>query len=367
MNKRALHYQADRIEMVLHNHRAPGRVTGGRVTPRAIQFHVTPGPTTKVSQLEKLSEEIALSLGVSSARVTRARGQIAIEVPRLNGQPITLLGLQAKIDQDPTCTRALASPGTGLLGMDSDGIPLLIRLASPDVAHILIVGTTGSGKTELTRTLIASLMLNQRARDLQMILIDPKGTAFKTFVGLPHLWGAPVSDIREVAERLRWLVGEMERRDVEGIARPRLVFVVDELADLLMSGDRQLQADLTRLVQRGRGAGISVIACTQKPSAAAVGSLVKANFPVRLVGRVTSSDEARLASGMAGSGAEHLLGRGDFILIAGGQRMHFQAAHIPAADWPAVRDQILRLSAAHTPTDQAESKGWLGRLLGSGR
>ncbi|MBI5651103.1 MAG: hypothetical protein HZC40_11770 [Chloroflexi bacterium] len=134
------------------------------------------------------------------------------------------------------------------------------------------------------------------------------------------------------------LAAEMERRErdastrfaAQQITRPRVVIVIDELADALQTCGRELEDPLTRLVQRGRSAGVSVIACTQKPSASAVGTLMRANFPVRLVGRVTSADDARVAAGIGGTGAEKLAGRGDFLLIAGGQVIRFQAAQAHA-------------------------------------
>ncbi len=361
MDRRVLHYQADRIEMVLANHRAPARVTGGCVTPRTIQFHVALAPTTKVAQIEKLSQELALSLGAPSARITRSRGLLALEVPRPDAQPVHMLKLQERLEKEIALLRTLALPGTAALGVDSDGVPLLVRLASPDVAHLLIVGTTGSGKTELAKAVVASVMLNQKPRDVQMILIDPKGNAFKNFAGLPYLSAPPLIQVTQIVEKFRWLVGEMERREVEGNSRPRLIVVVDELADVLMAGGRELQGDLTRIVQRGRSAGISLIACTQKPTATAVGSLVKANFPVRLVGRVTSADEARLASGVAASGAEKLTGRGDFILIAGGQQLRFQGAFLPPSDWDLFHRRVVDGRLA-PKVERIESRGFIARL-----
>ena len=126
------------------------------------------------------------------------------------------------------------------------------------------------------------------------------------------------------------LVGEMGRRDAAARSLPRLVVAVDELADLLQTGGKPVADALTRLTQRGREAGIHVVAATQRPSAALVGGLMKANFPVRLVGSVVSPEDAKVAAGVAGSEAERLLGRGDFLLIAKGQMIRFQAAY--AAD-----------------------------------
>lgn len=340
MNTRRLHDQADRIEWVLNQHRAPARVTGGRVTPRTIQFHVTPVASTKVAQLEKLSEEIALALGASHARITRDKHQLSIEVPREHVSAVRLMTLVEQIRRDEQLARAVHVRGTAVLGLDAYGIPLLVRLGSPDVTHILVSGTTGSGKTEAVKTLLASLVLYQKPRELQLLLIDPKGGAFRVFEPLPHLLCAIATDLRDAMARLRWLEDEMERRQTENVLRPRIVLVLDELADLLMQGEREFQVHLTRLAQRGRSAGISIIACTQKPSASILKGTLKANFPVRLVGRVASTDDARVASGVGGTGAEKLAGHGDFVLVAGGERVRFQSAYLPPEDVPLFIAQV---------------------------
>ncbi len=358
MDKRKLHVQANRIEMVLIHHTAPARVTGGRVTPRTIQFHLQVAPATKVAKVEALSEEIALALGARSARVTRSNGQINVEVPREDSTNVRFLDLAAQLLRDTQLRRALQVPGTAILGLDTEGIPLLVRLASPDVTHILIAGTTGSGKTEVARTILASLIYFQRPREVQLLLVDPKGNAFKLFLGLPHLLGDIVKTVEETLNRLRWLEAEMERRQDEEITRPRIVLVLDELADLLMQGGQEMQVHLTRLAQRGRSAGISIIVCTQKPTASAIGSLVKANFPVRLVGKVTSAEEARVATGLGGTGAERLGGRGDFVLVAAGEVVRFQAAFLAAEDYGAFRDYVI---ASAMP--QSNSRGILSRLI----
>jgi S-DNA-T family DNA segregation ATPase FtsK/SpoIIIE len=122
--------------------------------------------------------------------------------------------------------------------------------------------------------------------------------------------------------------------------------VIDELADLMMQGGEEVEEYLTRLVQRGRSAGISVIGCTQKPTASVLGGLVKANFPVRLVGKVTSANEALVASGIAQSGAEKLMGKGDFVLVANGEKIRVQVAHMPSSDYESFRNRVL----GFTPT-----------------
>lgn len=328
MDQQQLHLQADRIEWVLFTHKAPARVTGGRVTPHVVQFHLSPAPTTKIAKVESLAEEIALALGAPNARIARTDGHLSVEIPRPRTRPLLLLDLIKQIKGNKDMDRIMVTPGTALLGLDTDGVPVLLRLGSPDVCHVLIAGTTGSGKTEAAKTLLASLLLFQKARDVQVIVIDPKGSAYRMFEGYPHLLCPIIKQVDDAKANLEWLVQEMQRREERGEVRPRIVVVVDELADLLMQGGRQVQENLTRIVQRGRSAGLSVIACTQKPTSDAVGSLVKANFPVRLVGRVTSAVEAHVATGVAASGAEKLVGRGDFILVAGGERIRLQVARL---------------------------------------
>jgi S-DNA-T family DNA segregation ATPase FtsK/SpoIIIE len=138
----------------------------------------------------------------------------------------------------------------------------------------------------------------------------------------------------------------MERRDAEGRSDPRIVVALDELADLVISGGKEMERYLTRLTQRGREAGMHLIACSQKPTAAVIGGLVKSNFPVRLVGSVASPEDAKVASGLAGTGAERLLGQGDFLLIAKGQITRLQAAYISL---PEIQALVTRLRRGEKP------------------
>jgi S-DNA-T family DNA segregation ATPase FtsK/SpoIIIE len=314
-----LDLQADRIEAVLASHRAPARVTGGIVTPRLIRFLLAPLPGVRLRRLAGLAEEVALALAVQACRISRGNGALALEVPRPDPTPVALLPLCATLARIP--------PYTALIGLDEQGTPLLLSLASPDVAHALIAGSTGSGKTVLLRAIVASLAANNHPRQIQFILVDPKGHGLAPFSGLPHLLCPVVADPDQTSARLDWLVEEMLRRDREGITAPRLVLVVDELAEVITTGGNAIEA-LTRLTQRGREAGIHVVASTQKPTAALLGPLLKVNFPVRLIGSVPSADDARTAAGFAGTQAERLLGRGDFVLVYRGQCCRFQAAHI---------------------------------------
>ena len=344
--RRLLHFQADRIEMVLTSHKVPARVTGGTVTPRLVRYHISTPLGVKVRQVAGLGEEIALSLGAPSCRVYRHEGQVEVEVPRPQGKVVPLLPLCQRLASGGPDGRHTVPPLTAVLGLDQEGVPLLLRLPSPNVAHVLIAGTTGSGKTALARTMITSLALHNSQRNLQLVLIDPKGRGFVPFEGLPHLLVPVVTRVDEALLLLQRLVREMERRDAEGSSEPRLVVVLDELADLVQVGGREMEAALTRLTQRGREAGLHLVACTQKPVALVIGSLVKSNFPVRVVGSVASPEDAKVATGLAGTGAEQLLGQGDFLVVAQGQVTRMQAAYVDVAT---VQQLVSRLREGARP------------------
>ncbi len=339
--RKQLEFQADRIEAVLETHKVPARVTGGTVTPRWVRFQVLPAVGAKISKIKRLSEELAAALDASDCRVQRRGASIDVEVPRDDPRPVRLLPLQKQLRQLEGSNAWRVPPVTATLGLDEDGAPLLIRLPSPDVAHVLVSGMTGSGKTVLLQDLILSLAMTNAPREVVLVLVDPKGSTFSLFDPLPHLARPVIMGHEEAVEALQSLLRLMERRmEAEN---PRVVVVIDELADLLMTGGDAIQEPLTRLLQRGRGVGIHVVAATQKPTASVLGSLVKANFPVRLVGKVSSANDARVASGWSGTGAERLQGRGDFIAVAEGKVIRFQAAHITRDE---IREVVARLSGA---------------------
>lgn len=315
-----LEHSADQIEAILARHKAAGRVLGGVVTPRFIQFRVQPAPAVRVNRIVALSEEIALGLDCAAVRITRSGALVHVEVPRTLETPLRLLQLNSSLEAAP--------PHAAVLGVEESGQPLLLRIPAPDVVHILLAGTTGSGKSALARTMLASLALNNDPARLRMVLIDPKGRGFAPLAHLAHVEGGVITDVGAATLQLRLLVREMERRDGEGISTPLILIAIDELADLLHTGGKPVEAAITRLAQRGRQAGLHLLACTQKPTANVIGSVMKANFPVRLVGAVASRDEARHATGIADSGAEKLAGRGDFLLITKGEAVRFQAAWI---------------------------------------
>jgi S-DNA-T family DNA segregation ATPase FtsK/SpoIIIE len=335
VSKDYLEFQADRIEAVLASHRIPVRVHGGAVSPRWMRFLVATAPGARLSVVRNLSEEIAMALGTDNVRIARDGHDLAVEVPRSDPEPVMLLPLLHSLPDIP--------PHTACLGLADDGRPLLLRLPSPDVTHVLVAGATGSGKTELMRTIAISLALTNRQRHLQLALIDTKARGFTPLVNLPHLMTAPAFDATSAVEVLEWLNEEMDRRDAQGVTLPRIAIMVDEVVDLLMVGGKPIEEALIRLAQRGREAGLHLIVGAQKPSAGILGA-VKANLPVRLVGRVASADDARVASGVSASGAEKLSGGGDFIAVAGGQVTRFQTAYLSAHDWAQLPRLITRRS-----------------------
>ena len=336
-----LEHQADRIEATLANHKVRSRVAGGTVTPRFVRFDLLPAPGTRIQKIGALAEELALTLDAPSCRVQRRGGRVQIEVPRPD---------PAKVRFERVCDRLHNVPAfSALLGLDEEGTPVLIRLPSADVAHVLISGNTGSGKTVLAQVMALSLARFNKPRDLQLAFVDPKRRGFSLLAGLPHLLRPLIHRTEEAAELLQRLVGEMEQRDLGGRSRPRIVVFIDELADLVMAGGKEIEKPLTRLAQRGREAGIHLVAATQRPSSQVIGGLIKSNFPVRIVGSVASAEDAKVAAGLPRTGAERLLGRGDFLVIARGDKIRVQGAYASVSQ---MRRIVARIQAGprHNPS-----------------
>jgi S-DNA-T family DNA segregation ATPase FtsK/SpoIIIE len=198
------------------------------------------------------------------------------------------------------------------------------------------------------RSILASIALNQRAREIQMVLMDPVGTAFQFLTGSPLLLGDIATTPERGLQHLRWLENELDRRESERVARPRLVVVVDGISEFLTQSGREFQVHLGRIAQRGRGAGISLILCTHKSNAGDLGPSLRSNFPVRLVGKNAGTND----------GADRLAGRGDFMLVAGGERVRFQSAYLAPEDVNAFQ----RLMHANQPRS-ASNDGRLGGLV----
>ena len=343
-----LELQATQIESTLASHKVRVRVPGGTVTPRFVRYDLMLEGGTRLRRVNELSEEIALALQAPACRVLRRGGRVQVEVPREDPKRVPFARVCDEIGRVP--------PVTALLGLDEDAVPVLLRFPSPDVAHVLIAGNTGSGKTMLARTLALSLAMLNPPRQVQMVMIDPKRRGFAPLEKLPHLLTPLIDSTGRAGLVLARLVEEMEARDRNGCSTPHIVVFIDELADLMMAGRRTIGRPLTRLAQRGREAGIHLVASTQRPTASVIGGLVKANFPVRVVGSVASAEEAKIASGMPRTGAQLLLGKGDFVVVARGESLRVQGPYVSSGEMKRI---VTRLAQARRP-----SPGWGDRMKG---
>jgi S-DNA-T family DNA segregation ATPase FtsK/SpoIIIE len=360
LSRQRLEDLADRIEAVLAHHNIEARVSGGAISPRWIRFNVLPELGTKISKVKSLTEEIALALDVSRVRVSRISGSLSVEVPLDDPQPIYLLNLLQDIP-------ALL-PVTAVLGLSIKGNPYTLDLTSPEVTHVLVAGATGSGKTELMRSTLLSLALYNRQAHLQLVLIDPKQRGFTPLDGIPHLLYPPATEAIDAEAVLGHVVAEMERRDRESApATPRIVVAIDEVADLLMTGSKNVERYLIRIAQRGREAGIHLVLSTQKPSTDAIPSTLKANLPARLIGKVASGQDALVAAGVPGSNAELLMGAGDFLAVVGGRVVRFQAAYVNLLDIQRIHERLHASSAleqgAYAQGDASEAPSRSGSYV----
>lgn len=317
---RKLYQTADRIEAVLRERKAPAAVVGGKVLPGFVEMLLRPAPGTKVNQVRALQADLALALGNANVRVTQSGTHLAVQIPRETRAPVRLSALMAALKDIP--------PYTAVLGLAEDGATLMACLSSPEVAHVLIAGATGSGKTSLAHSMLISLCRQHRPSQFGVIVLDPKRHTETDFLRAidRHMLLDVAHTPDEAHAALARVVDVMERRTNLGDPQPRIAVYVDEMADLVQTGGARILDALTRIAQRGREAGIHLIACTQKPSARVIGTLLKANLPLRLVGRVVSAEDARVATGLPATGAERLMGSGDFIAVAAGRVIRFQAA-----------------------------------------
>lgn len=331
--------RATTIERTCARLGAPARIGTISVLPGFVDYEVLPAAGIRVSQIRTLRDDIALALSDETTLI-RQNGHLSLQHARVPA---------AVVRADTLIPRMPDLPYTALLGIDETGATLTARLSSSEVAHVLIAGTTGSGKTQLARTIVSSLVLRHRPRELGIIMIDPKRITSDQFAQsiASHLLLPVAHDVGDAAAALQRVLHAMSKRTR---AEPRIVIYCDEVAD--MATDERILNALQRIGAVGRELGVHLIACTQKPTAAAVGSLLKANLPLRLVGRVTSATEASTAAGLPGTGAERLSGRGDFLAVAGGRVVRFQAAlppSLPVSATPAPATMAIQLLAEQTP------------------
>jgi DNA segregation ATPase FtsK/SpoIIIE, S-DNA-T family len=341
---RTINQTAGLIMKTLADFGIPATVIGYRVGPSVTQFAVQPGfikkPGTdeedvqqmkvRVAQIASLQKDIALALSAQRLRIEApvpGKPYVGIEVPNTHSSVVRLKTLLESDDFNK-----VGSPLTIALGRDVSGHPLIADLAR--MPHLLIAGATGSGKSVCITSIAACLAMNNTPEDLRIVMIDSKMVELIRFNGLPHLYGKVETNIERILGVLRWVVVEMEHRyrllesaharDLEaynrkatrkadGKALPRIVVLIDELADLMMSAPDVTEHNLVRLAQMARATGIHLVVATQRPSTDVVTGLIKANFPARLAFAVASGIDSRVI--LDYTGAESLLGRGDMLFL----------------------------------------------------
>ncbi len=342
-DERNINLTAGLIEKTLAEFGIPAKVVGFKVGPTVTQFAVEPGFVEKekngvegdvnrqkvrVAQISALSRDIALALSADRLRIEApvpGRPYVGIEVPNAR---FTTVRLRPLLESD--AFSMIGSPLAIALGRDVSGQPVVADLAS--MPHLLVAGTTGSGKSVCIAAITACLVMNSTPEDLRLVMIDPKMVELVRFNGLPHLLGKVETQIERILVVLRWTVAEMDRRykrleaararNIDTYNRkarrrdgleylPRIVVMIDELADMMMTAPDQTEHNLVRLAQMARATGIHLVVATQRPSTDVVTGLIKANFPARISFAVASSIDSRVI--LDTSGAESLLGRGDML------------------------------------------------------
>ncbi len=333
------------IEKTLSEFSIPVKVVGFRIGPTVTQFAVQPGfikkPGTneddaqqmkiRVAQIAALQKDLALALSAARLRIEApvpGRSYVGVEVPNANSSIVRLRSILESENFNK-----LGVPLAIALGRDVSGQPLVADLGR--MPHMLVAGATGSGKSIFIAALAACLAMNNTVEDLRLVMIDPKMVELIRFNGLPHLLGKVETNVERILGVLRWLVVEMEHRyrllegvharDIQtynrkikgrkdaGLALPRIVVIIDELADLMMTAPDQTEHNLVRLAQMARATGIHLVVATQRPSTDVVTGLIKANFPARLAFSVASNIDSRVI--LDAPGAESLLGRGDMLFL----------------------------------------------------
>lgn len=363
IDEAALSNNAKLLEGVLEDFGVKGRIVKVRPGPVVTLYELEPAPGTKSSRVIGLADDIARSMSAVSVRVAVVPGRnaIGIELPNRKAETVWMRELLSADAYEKTSAQLMLA-----IGKDIGGAPVIADLAR--MPHLLIAGTTGSGKSVGMNAMILSLLYRLPPNRCKFIMIDPKMLELSVYDGIPHLLAPVVTDPRKAVVALKWTVREMENRyramsqlgvrNVEGFNSrlaemasrgedgkrrvqtgfnaetgepvfeeqpfdlkplPFIVVVVDEMADLMLVAGKDIEAAIQRLAQMARAAGIHIIMATQRPSVDVITGTIKANFPTRISFQVTSKIDSRTILGEAG--AEQLLGRGDMLYMAGGGRI----------------------------------------------
>jgi S-DNA-T family DNA segregation ATPase FtsK/SpoIIIE len=394
----ALHENARMLETVLEDYGVRGEITAVKPGPVVTLYELEPAPGLKASRIIGLADDIARSMSALSARVSTMPGRsvIGIELPNTEREKVLLREvLEAPAYGDSQVKLALA------LGKDISGQPVVANLAK--MPHLLIAGTTGSGKSVAINTMILSLLYRLSPKQCRVIMIDPKMLELSVYDDIPHLLAPVVTDPKKAVVALKWVVAEMEERyrkmskfgvrNIDGYngrvrdalkkgedfsrviqtgfdeatgepvyetesltpeEMPYIVVIVDEMADLMMVAGKEIEACIQRLAQMARASGIHLIMATQRPSVDVITGTIKANFPTRISFQVTSKIDSRTILGE--QGAEQLLGMGDMLYMAGGGRS--TRVHGPFVSDEEVEEVVQHLKTLGVPEyDEAVTEG----------
>ena len=381
-SKQSLEAMSKLLELKLADFGIEIEVTAVNPGPVITRFEVQPAPGIKVSRISNLAKDLARSLAIVSVRIVEVipgKTVIGIEIPNEKREIIQLSQVLSSPEFD-----GAASPLSMALGHDIVGKPVIVDLAK--MPHLLVAGTTGSGKSVGINAMILSLLFKSTPEQVRLIMIDPKMLELSVYDGIPHLLTPVITDMKDAANGLRWCVGEMERRyklmsglgvrnlagfnkkvtDAKKVGRPildpswksdpmlleeeqsapelvplpRIVVLVDELADMMMVVGKKVEELIARIAQKARAAGIHLVLATQRPSVDVLTGLIKANIPTRLSFMVQSKVDSRTILGEGG--AEQLLGHGDMLFLPPGggvpTRVHGafvsdEEVHRVVADW----------------------------------
>lgn len=343
----SLRLYADKIEDKLAEYNVQGKVVSICPGPIITRFEYQPAPGTKVAKISSLSDDLMMALEITSIRILApipGKNVVGIEIPNERRNTIYLKEIIGSHQFEEA-----KSILTIALGKDSEGEPVVSDLAK--MPHLLVAGSTGSGKSVGINTMLCSLLYNATPDEVKLILVDPKCLELSIYEGIPHLLVPPITTAKETAAALDWACEEMDERyrllasfgvrniagyneqlknptlprsaekvaekDADGNPRykpmPYIVIVVDEFADLMMVSGKEIETSIARLAQKARAAGIHIILATQRPSTNVITGVIKANFPTRLAFRVFSVVDSRTI--LDSKGAEALLGMGDSLFL----------------------------------------------------
>ena len=350
LTKEQLDEVADRLEIKLQEFGVEAKVVSVIPGPVVTRFEIQPAPGTKASKITNIAQDIARSLAVMSVRVVEVipgKSVVGIEIPNTNRKMVRL----TEILSSETFHNS-SSPLSMALGHDIAGKPIVVDLAK--MPHLLVAGTTGSGKSVGLNAMLLSLLFKSDPEAVRLIMIDPKILELSVYEGIPHLLTPVITDMTDASNGLRWCVAEMDRRyklmsemGVRGLTAfnqkvaeanaagtplldpfneeeeipleelPSIVVVVDEFADMIMIVGKKVEHLIARIAQKARAAGIHLILATQRPSVDVITGLIKANVPSRIAFQVSSKIDSRTI--LDQGGAEQLLGAGDMLYLPAGQ------------------------------------------------